>query len=133
MATERINFNIQGMTCQACANRIEKVLNKKDFVENCTVNFAGETAQIEFDDTQTNIDELIKIIEKTGYQATVQTSWQPEPNSETHWRVWALLGLSLPFWIGMLGMMFGSHILMLPILLQILIATVVQTPVFVVV
>ena len=67
------------------------------------------------DDTQTNIDELIKIIEKTGYQATVQTSWQPEPNSETHWRVWALLGLSLPFWIGMLGMMFGSHILMLPI------------------
>ena len=127
MATERINFNIQGMTCQACANRIEKVLNKKDFVENCTVNFAGETAQIEFDDTQTNIDELIKIIEKTGYQATVQTSWQPESNSETHWRVWALLGLSLPFWIGMLGMMFGSHILMLPILLQILIATVVQT------
>lgn len=127
MATERINFNIQGMTCQACANRIEKVLNKKDFVENCTVNFAGETAQIEFDDTQTNIDELIKIIEKTGYQATVQTSWQPESNSETHWRVWALLGLSLPFWIGMLGMMFGLHILMLPILLQILIATVVQT------
>ena len=40
MATEHINFNIQGMTCQACANRIEKVLNKKDFVETCTVNFA---------------------------------------------------------------------------------------------
>lgn len=127
MTTEHINLNIQGMTCQACANRIEKVLNKKDFIANCTVNFAGETAQIEFDDTQTNIDELIKIIEKTGYQAAVQTLWQPESNSETHWRVWALLGLSLPFWIGMLGMMFGSHILMLPILLQMLIATVAQT------
>lgn len=128
MATQHINFNIQGMTCQACANRIEKVLNKKEFVSEAVVNFAGETAQITFDDTQTNPDELIKIIEKTGFQAAVQTSLLPETDShESHWRVWTLLALSLPFWVGMLGMLGGSHALMPPLWLQIAIATVAQT------
>ncbi|WP_042226048.1 heavy metal translocating P-type ATPase [Kingella kingae] len=128
MATQHINFNIQGMTCQACANRIEKVLNKKEFVSEAVVNFAGETAQITFDDTQTNPDELIKIIEKTGFQAAVQTLLLPETDShESHWRVWTLLALSLPFWVGMLGMLGGSHALMPPLWLQIAIATVAQT------
>ncbi|MDK4618585.1 heavy metal translocating P-type ATPase [Kingella kingae] len=128
MATQHINFNIQGMTCQACANRIEKVLNKKEFVSEAVVNFAGETAQITFDDTQTNPDELIKIIEKTGFQAAVQTSLLPETDShESHWRVWTLLALSLPFWVGMIGMIGGSHALMPPLWLQIAIATVAQT------
>lgn len=128
MATQHINFNIQGMTCQACANRIEKVLNKKEFVSEAVVNFAGETAQITFDDTQTNPDELIKIIEKTGFQAAVQTSLLPETDShESHWRVWTLLALSLPFWVGMLGMLGGSHTLMPPLWLQIAMATVAQT------
>ncbi|MDK4696604.1 heavy metal translocating P-type ATPase [Kingella negevensis] len=128
MATQHINFNIQGMTCQACANRIEKVLNKKEFVSEAVVNFAGETAQITFDDTQTNPDELIKIIEKTGFQAAVQTSLLPETDShESHWRVWTLLALSLPFWVGMIGMLGGSHALMPPLWLQIAMATVAQT------
>lgn len=128
MATQHINFNIQGMTCQACANRIEKVLNKKEFVSEAVVNFAGETAQITFDDTQTNPDELIKIIEKTGFQAAVQTSLLPETDShESHWHVWTLLALSLPFWVGMLGMLGGSHALMPPLWLQIAISTVAQT------
>ena len=126
MAIRHINFNIQGMTCQACANRIEKVLNKKDFVQSCAVNFAGETAQIEFDDTKTDAAGLMEIIEKTGYQATVQTSLQPAQDNETHWRVWVLLALSVPFWVGMAGMLFGSHALMPPLWLQIAIATVVQ-------
>ncbi|MDK4579109.1 heavy metal translocating P-type ATPase [Kingella kingae] len=128
MATQHINFNIQGMTCQACANRIEKVLNKKKFVSEAVVNFAGETAQITFDDTQTNPDELIKIIEKTGFQAAVQTSLLPETDShESHWRVWTLLALSLPFWVGMIGMIGSSHALMPPLWLQIAISTVAQT------
>lgn len=128
MTTQHINFNIQGMTCQACANRIEKVLNKKEFVSEAVVNFAGETAQITFDDTQTNPDELIKIIEKTGFQAAVQTSLLPETDShESHWRVWTLLALSLPFWVGMIGMIGSSHALMPPLWLQIAISTVAQT------
>lgn len=127
MATQHITLHIQGMTCQACANRIEKVLNKKTFVQNCAVNFASETVQIDFDDSQATTDELIKIIEKTGFQAAIPTTLQPENHHETHWHVWVLFALSIPFWIGMIGMLFHTHTLMPPIWLQIIIATIVQT------
>ena len=64
--TQKVRLQIDGMTCQACASRIEKVLNKKSFVQQASVNFANEEAQIEFDDSQTNLAALIHIIEKTG-------------------------------------------------------------------
>ena len=38
---QKVRFQIEGMTCQACASRIEKVLNKKDFVESA----GGELCQ----------------------------------------------------------------------------------------
>lgn len=46
LAPERAHLQlaIEGMTCQACASRIEKVLNKKPSVYEVSVNFAGETA-----------------------------------------------------------------------------------------
>ena len=132
MSTQHINFQISGMTCQACASRIEKVLNKKDFVANASVNFAGETAQVEYDDTQTTPEALIEIIQKTGFQAALKTSALPERQHENashwrdHWRTWLLLALATPFMLGMVGMLFGSHALMPPAWLQIALASIVQ-------
>lgn len=121
-----INLHIQGMTCQACANRIEKVLNKKDFVQNATVSFASETAQIDFNENQITPEQLIQIIQKTGFQAALPTQQQPE-TPENHWRVWALLAIAAPFMLGMVGMLVGSHALMPPAWAQIVLATVAQT------
>ena len=132
MSTQHINLQIDGMTCQACASRIEKVLNKKDFVANASVNFAGETAQVEYDDAQTTPEALIEIIQKTGYQAALKTSALPEMQPEnanlwrSHWRTWLLLILAAPFMLGMVGMLIGSHALMPPAWLQITLASVVQ-------
>ena len=132
MSTQHINLQISGMTCQACASRIEKVLNKKDFVANASVNFAGETAQVEYDDAQTTPEELMQIIQKTGYQAAIQTTALPEMQPEnasdwrSHWRTWLLLALAAPFMLGMAGMLFGSHALMPPAWLQIALASIVQ-------
>ena len=132
MSTQHINFQISGMTCQACASRIEKVLNKKDFVANASVNFAGETAQVEYDDAQTTPEELMQIIQKTGYQAALKTSALPEMQPEnanlwrSHWRTWLLLILAAPFMLGMAGMLFGLHALMPPAWLQIALASIVQ-------
>lgn len=67
MTTETINLDIGGMTCQACANRIEKVLNKKPAILEATVNYANETAHVSFDDSQTNADEVLDWVKKTGY------------------------------------------------------------------
>ena len=126
---QKIRFQIEGMTCQACASRIEKVLNKKDFVESAGVNFASEEAQVTFDDSKTSVADIAKIIEKTGYGAKEKTEDalpQPEETAHVSWRLWLLLVINIPFLIGMTGMMIGRHDWMIPPLWQFALASVVQ-------
>ena len=126
---QKVRFQIEGMTCQACASRIEKVLNKKDFVESAGVNFASEEAQVVFDDSQTSAADIAKIIEKTGYGAKEKTEDalpQPEETAHVSWRLWLLLAINIPFLIGMVGMMVGWYDWMLSPLLQFALASVVQ-------
>ncbi len=126
---QKVRFQIEGMTCQACASRIEKVLNKKDFVESAGVNFASEEAQVVFDDSQTSAADIAKIIEKTGYGAKEKTEEalpQPEETAHVSWRLWLLLAINIPFLIGMAGMMIGRHDWMIPPLWQFVLASVVQ-------
>ena len=126
---QKVRFQIEGMTCQACASRIEKVLNKKDFVESAGVNFASEEAQVTFDDSKTSAADIAKIIEKTGYGAKEKTEdTLPQAEAEHHigWRLWLLLAINIPFLIGMAGMMIGRHDWMIPPLWQFVLASVVQ-------
>ena len=126
---QKVRFQIEGMTCQACASRIEKVLNKKDFVESAGVNFASEEAQVTFDDSQTSAADIAKIIEKTGYGAKEKTEDalpQPEEAAHVSWRLWLLLAINIPFLIGMAGMMIGRHDWMIPPVWQFALASVVQ-------
>ena len=126
---QKVRFQIEGMTCQACASRIEKVLNKKDFVESAGVNFASEEAQVVFDDSQTSAADIAKIIEKTGYGAKEKTEdalSQPEETAHVSWRLWLLFAINIPFLIGMAGMMIGRHDWMIPPLWQFALASVVQ-------
>ena len=126
---QKVRFQIEGMTCQACASRIEKVLNKKDFVESAGVNFASEEAQVVFDDSQTSADDIAKIIEKTGYGAKEKMEDalpQPEETAHVSWRMWLLLAINIPFLIGMAGMMIGQHDWMIPPIWQFALASVVQ-------
>ena len=126
---QKVRFQIEGMTCQACASRIEKVLNKKDFVESAGVNFASEEAQVVFDDSQTSAADIAKIIEKTGYGAKEKMEDalpQPEETAHVSWRLWLLLAINIPFLISMAGMMIGRHDWMIPPLWQFALASVVQ-------
>ena len=59
LQSKKFRFRISGMTCQSCANRIEKVLNKKTFVQQAGVNFATEDAQVVFDSTQVSETEIV--------------------------------------------------------------------------
>jgi len=126
---QKVRFQIEGMTCQACASRIEKVLNKKDFVESAGVNFASEEAQVVFDDSQTSAADIAKIIEKTGYGAKEKMEDalpQPEETAHVSWRLWLLFAINVPFLIGMAGMMIGRHDWMIPPVWQFALASVVQ-------
>ncbi|MBS7531676.1 copper-translocating P-type ATPase [Hazenella sp. IB182353] len=70
---EVVNLQIEGMTCSACANRIEKGLNQLEGVTKATVNFTLETAQVVFTPSEINSDDLIKRVEALGYHAKVKT------------------------------------------------------------
>ncbi len=58
---------ISGMTCTSCAQSIEKALTRATGVGNASVNFATETAYIEYDDQATSKQALITVIQGTGY------------------------------------------------------------------
>ena len=124
---QKIRYHIDGMTCQACASRLEKVLNKKPFIAAASVNFASEEAQITYDASQTDPTALAALIAKTGFSASISTA-TPAPEDAAHpgWRLWLLLAINLPFLVGMAGMMLGRHDWMLPPWAQLALASVVQ-------
>ncbi|MDU7786613.1 MAG: HAD-IC family P-type ATPase, partial [Aggregatibacter aphrophilus] len=124
---QKVSIQIGGMTCQSCASRIEKVLNKKDFVQQAGVNFASEEAQITFDEKQISVEQLIQIIQKTGFTAQLKQEQAELPQEQNiSWRLILLWLINVPFLIGMLGMMLGRHDWMLPPMWQMVLATIVQ-------
>ncbi|MER7706053.1 heavy metal translocating P-type ATPase [Kitasatospora sp. NPDC097605] len=77
---ERVELQIGGMTCAACAARIEKKLNRMAGVE-ATVNYATEKARVEFAPDVT-VADLIATVENTGYTAELPPPPVPAAQSE---------------------------------------------------
>ncbi|MGI5922222.1 MAG: heavy metal translocating P-type ATPase [Syntrophomonadaceae bacterium] len=71
--TRKESIKISGMSCAACAARIEKGLNKLEGVNKANVNFAAEKATVDFDDNVINQDKLEEVIEKLGYGVIKET------------------------------------------------------------
>ncbi|SHJ99039.1 Cu+-exporting ATPase [Nocardiopsis flavescens] len=78
-----VELAIGGMTCAACANRVEKRLNRMDGV-TATVNFATEKARVSFEGPPVAVGDLIAQVEKAGYTAAVPRPprAEPEPGAE---------------------------------------------------
>ncbi len=64
---EKVAFDISGMTCAACATKIEKRISKMDGVSNASVNFALETIAVEYDDKQVATTDMMTAVKKMGY------------------------------------------------------------------
>lgn len=62
-------IKISGMSCAACATKIEKRLNKIEGIVKATVNLATEKAIVEYDSSNIGISDIITAIEKLGYKA----------------------------------------------------------------
>jgi Cu+-exporting ATPase len=71
MENKKISIDVLGMTCAACSARIEKSLGKQEGVESAVVNLLSNKANIEFDPNKIKPKDLIKVIEKTGYEVPV--------------------------------------------------------------
>jgi Cu+-exporting ATPase len=76
-----VELGIGGMTCASCAARIEKKLNKLAGV-TATVNFATETAHVSFP-AEVSTGDLISVVERTGYTATLPASRQAGSEAAT--------------------------------------------------
>ena len=70
---EVTRFKLEGMTCAACANRIEKGLNKMPGVTNASVNFALETATVEYSPAEVSVADMQSKVKQLGYKAVAQS------------------------------------------------------------
>ena len=62
-------FNIRGMTCAACAQRVEKTIRKLEGVAEVSVNLATEKATVTYDPDQVQVSVMKEAVEKAGYEA----------------------------------------------------------------
>ncbi|HET7478679.1 MAG TPA: heavy metal translocating P-type ATPase [Rubrobacteraceae bacterium] len=67
-----ISIPVTGMSCAACANRVERALSKTGGVSNASVNFATEKASVEYDPDAVRPEALISAVEDAGYGAEVR-------------------------------------------------------------
>ncbi|MDJ1089166.1 heavy metal translocating P-type ATPase [Macrococcoides caseolyticum] len=107
-------FDITGMTCAACSNRIEKVLNKQPAIQNATVNLSTEVATVDYYPGNMDESDIIERIKKLGYDATLKSEEQYDrkENELRHKKYKLILAavLSLPLLLTMLTHLFGIHL-----------------------
>ncbi|WP_435949362.1 heavy metal translocating P-type ATPase [Psychrobacter sp. DM8] len=128
-----LQLAIDGMSCQACASRIEKVLNKKPSIYEVSVNFAGETANVDYNPSETTPEQVTEWVNKTGFVANLQAGdslfAQNDEDTATKrpWRLIALWICLVPFLVGMAGMLVGQGMAwMPPVWIQFILGTIVQ-------
>jgi len=135
MTTRAIDLRLTGMTCAACAARIEKVLNRADGV-HAEVNYATETAHVEYDAGKATPQALIDVVRRAGYDAAPAPDPFAQPEQEAiaqsrRYRrelanfAFAAL-LTAPFVAQMAFMAGGRHEIEMPYALQCALAALVQ-------
>ena len=103
---------IEGMTCTACASRIERVVKKLDGVEGATVNFAAEVLNVTYDENITNIGQVKAVVSKAGFKLIVEEEKQKETQKINEdkvlfYRFIASICLTVPLLIVSMGHMMG--------------------------
>ncbi len=79
--TEKIIFDLKGMTCASCAAGAEKALNELDGVEDAKVNFATESARVIYDPRRVNRDDFRATVESAGYRIEFPVKVSPVPET----------------------------------------------------
>ena len=134
-ARARVDLALEGMTCAACAVRIEKVLNRVPGTE-ASVNFATESASVRFDPARSAVDDLTAAVSRAGYAARVKLDPDAERRTDESHRaselralrrdVIAAALLTLPLVAQMIPMFAGDHHDVVPRWWQFALATPVQ-------
>jgi len=130
---QSVELSITGMTCAACATRIEKALNRLPAVR-ASVNLATERARVRYVPGEVTPQALIGVVERSGYGATIvskggdasERARRADDYARQRRQVWIAAALTLPLVAQMGWMLGGPHADVLPRWLQLLLATPVQ-------
>ncbi|MGP1680082.1 MAG: heavy metal translocating P-type ATPase, partial [Burkholderiales bacterium] len=126
-------LTIYGMTCAACAVRIEKTLNKLEGVR-AEVNFASETARVRYVPGLASVEQLSAAIRKAGYDASERVEASAEEEKARRAKayradlrlLWVSMALSLPLVLQMFATFDSAGHEWLPRWFQLALATPVQ-------
>ncbi len=66
---KKIILSIEGMTCSACSNGLEKYLNKQDGIKEASVNLVMANTSIIYDEKKLNIENLNEFVKKAGFKS----------------------------------------------------------------
>ncbi|HEX6133613.1 MAG TPA: heavy metal translocating P-type ATPase [Longimicrobiales bacterium] len=83
----RLTIPVTGMTCAACANRVQRRLERGEGVREAAVNFGTERATVVFDGEVTDAARLVELVRAAGYDARTETVVLPVGGLE-----WAVSG-----------------------------------------
>ena len=61
---KKVLLKIEGMTCSACSNGLEKYLNKQDGILNASVNLVMANALVEYDEEKLDIKKIENFVKK---------------------------------------------------------------------
>lgn len=67
-------LNIEGMTCSACSNGLEKYLNKQDGINEASVNLVMATALVEYDESKVKDSDLDRFVKEAGFKSLGERS-----------------------------------------------------------
>src|SRR3954453_2193682 len=90
-----VELEIEGMSCAACAARIEKRLNGLSGV-SASVNYATDGASVHFDPGAASLEQLLDAVSGAGYAARLPAAAPTPARSERPWRTLLALVLSVP-------------------------------------
>src|SRR5262245_13212536 len=115
--SRHFTVGVTGMTCAACASRIEKVLKRVPGIAAANVNLATEMAQVDGDERVT-LAGIEAAIARAGYGTRpVDHSGAPEDQPKLARELVSILAgalLTLPLIAPMLGEVVGRHIMLSP-------------------
>jgi P-type Cu+ transporter len=68
-----VSFPFRGMTCASCVNHVERALKSIPGVSEVLVNFATETASVDFNSTNVTPELLTHAVKEIGYEIPVES------------------------------------------------------------
>ena len=89
-------LNIEGMTCSACSNGLEKYLNKQEGVISASVNLVMATALIEYEDNL-SIKDLNRFVKEAGFKSLGEKKEEKKSNELTKLIIFSILGIILMY------------------------------------